>query len=248
MSATPPTQPPPTEFYVGYQRRAPRRLARFLHRLSFALVAGGLGLALFLTLHQQPAGAGSYDTAPARFEGLLTSDPYPTLWLGAAGYDLVAPGKRGLQGLVAPFDGHRVELHAALIRRGSQTMLEVAPESLRALAGAVQPPGDVNLGAVSVVGEIVDSKCFLGVMKPGRGKLHRDCAIRCISGGAPPALLVETTQGEALRLLLVDAAGRAVNDRVLAFVGEPVAIDGEAHRRGQRLFLWADPSTYHRLE
>ena len=28
--------------------------------------------------------------------------------------------------------------------------------------------------------------CFLGVMKPGRSKPHRACAVRCISGGIPP--------------------------------------------------------------
>ena len=43
---------------------------------------------------------------------------------------------------------------------------------------------------MDVKGEIVDPKCFFGVMKPGEGKPHKDCAIRCILGGIPPVLKV----------------------------------------------------------
>jgi hypothetical protein len=36
-----------------------------------------------------------------------------------------------------------------------------------------------NLGEFDLVGEIVDSKCYLGNMNPGNGKVRRDCAVRC---------------------------------------------------------------------
>ena len=32
----------------------------------------------------------------------------------------------------------------------------------------------VDFGEVTLAGEIVDSKCYLGVMNPGNGKVHRD--------------------------------------------------------------------------
>lgn len=35
--------------------------------------------------------------------------------------------------------------------------------------------------------EIIDPKCYFGVI-PGKGKIHRSCAIRCISDGIPPVL------------------------------------------------------------
>ena len=36
------------------------------------------------------------------------------------------------------------------------------------------------LGPVELTGEIADSKCWLGVMNPGEGTVHRDCARRCL--------------------------------------------------------------------
>ena len=97
------------------------------------------------------------------------------------------------------------------------------------------------------VGEIVDSKCFLGVMNPGQLAPHRACAIRCISGGAPPVLLVRQKDGSAICLLLVSADGKPVNKQVLDKVAEPVEITGEVERQGEMLVLRSDPLTYRRV-
>jgi hypothetical protein len=42
------------------------------------------------------------------------------------------------------------------------------------------------------VGELVDTKCWLGVMRPATGKVHRACAARCLAGGVPPGLWIES--------------------------------------------------------
>lgn len=55
-----------------------------------------------------------------------------------------------------------------------------------------------SLGEFTLQGEIVDSKCYLGVMRPGNTKTHRACAVRCIAGGVPPVLLVRDAQGDAM--------------------------------------------------
>jgi hypothetical protein len=94
----------------------------------------------------------------------------------------------------------------------------------------------------------VDSKCYLGVMKPGHLKPHRACAARCISGGVPPVLLVRDLEGSASYLLLADADGRAVNSRVQDLVAEPVRIRGEVRRFDDLLVLFADPDTYERVD
>jgi hypothetical protein len=57
----------------------------------------------------------------------------------------------------------------------------------------------------------VDTKCFLGVMHPATGKVHRVCAVRCLSGGAPPALLVRDEQGNSTALLLADSNDKPLN-------------------------------------
>ena len=47
-----------------------------------------------------------------------------------------------------------------------------------------------KFGETRLKGEIYDPKCAFGAMKPGFGKPHRSCAIRCISGGVPPILRI----------------------------------------------------------
>lgn len=94
-----------------------------------------------------------------------------------------------------------------------------------------------HVRANTVVGEIVDTKCYLGAMKPGRGKPHRDCAALCIRGGIPAALLVRTTTGERELLHLVDLAGRPLGRELLDRVGQPVEVTGQLRRMDDRLFL-----------
>ena len=93
----------------------------------------------------------------------------------------------------------------------------------RGKGGPSRPAGTRT--QISLSGEIVDSKCFLGVMRPATGKVHRACAIRCISGGVPPAFLVRTEEGaEAVMLLAGEYLKPFKFD--LDLVGVPVRIDG----------------------
>ena len=166
-------------------------------------------------------------------------------------YYLVAPWKFGLKPeALAPFDGQSVTLKGTLIYRGSQTMIEVVTDSIhfdKKNSAAPALPKTIPLGRQTLTGEIVDSKCFLGVMNPGQLTPHRACAIRCLSGGIPPVLLVRQKNGPAIYLLLVSADGQPVNQQVLDLVAEPVAITGEVERQGELLILRADPATYRRV-
>jgi hypothetical protein len=62
-------------------------------------------------------------------------------------------------------------------------------------------------------------------MKPGEGKVHRDCAIRCILGGIPPMMAVKNDRGEANYYILLGENGEPVNRAVQDFVGVPVEIN-----------------------
>lgn len=86
-------------------------------------------------------------------------------------------------------------------------------------------------------GEIVDTKCYLGAMKPGRGKPHRDCASLCIRGGIPASLLVRTESGERSLVHLLSLDGQPLGHEVLEWVGEPVEVWGTLRRHDDRLFL-----------
>ena len=129
-------------------------------------------------------------------------------------------------------------------------MIEVLPGSIQItnMGATTGLPQAMPLGKQTLVGEIVDSKCFLGVMNPGQLPPHRACAIRCISGGVPPVLLVRQKDGPAIYLLLVSAEGKPVNKQVLDKVAEPLKITGEVERQGELMILRADPATYRRVK
>jgi hypothetical protein len=173
---------------------------------------------------------------------------------GFSSYHLVKPFKFGLDvGTARRFDGQPVTLKGTLIYRGDQTMIEVVEGSIQPRSASTPQPfnpstSPVSLGRQTLVGEIVDSKCYLGVMNPGQLTTHRACAIRCISGGIPPVLLVRRTNGPALYFLLVSPDDKPVNQQVLDLVAEPVEITGEVQRLGAMLLLRADPASYRRLK
>ena len=191
------------------------------------------------------------------FEGIIVARPYPTLLVPRPGeigaedkysrYLLVAPGKHGADGLVGGFDGKAVRLRGQLVYRENGTMIEIEAGSITSLDTPTARQGPtLDLGSVTVTGEIVDSKCYLGVMNPGNGKVHRDCAVRCIGDGAPPAFVARDASGETQVLLLVGSDGRALNREVLSFVAEPLEIAGELVRSGSNLILKAEPSKFRR--
>jgi hypothetical protein len=150
---------------------------------------------------------------------------------------LVAPGKHGADSFVTTFEGKNVRLQGQLIYRDGQTMVEIDPKTIKMMESAPSGSETTDLGTATLTGEIVDSKCYLGVMNPGRGKVHRDCAARCLSGGIPPALLTST--GEIV--LLVNHDGKAfARDTLREFVDEVVVVRGELVRRGDIKMVQAE--------
>jgi hypothetical protein len=250
------------EFYVGWENKAAPGIGRAVRKAVMALLLLALLVPVVLAVSQRMIGASVFEWGNLKnFSGILRTTPYPHLLVprpGNAGgqprysaYYLVAVWKFGLPyDAIAPLDGQSVTLKGTLIYRGNQTMIETKPESIQAnekSAATAAMPQAVALGKQTLTGEIVDSKCFLGVMNPGQLAPHRACAIRCISGGVPPVLLVRQKDGPAIYLLLVSADGRPVNQQVLDVIAEPLEITGEVERQGELLILRADPATYHKL-
>ena len=246
-------------FYIGSRPRMGRRLARFVAPVAGLLVAGAALLGGALPVLHRPYAPARSDFRDVReFEGIRVAEPAPHLVVvrpgetggrGFSRYWLVGRGKSGPRVDLAALDNQHVVVRGSLIYRDGQTLLAVkgaqAVEHPTLDAGALAQ-GE-SLGRFTLRGEIVDSKCFLGTMRPGNTKVHRGCAVRCIAGGVPPVLLVREDNGDALYFLLVAADGSAVNDRVLDLVAEPVEIEGEVVRLGDAFVLKADPAGYRRL-
>jgi hypothetical protein len=251
------SEPGKDEFYVGYLPQAPAGLASWVRLRVVLLLALVAAVALVLVLSQRPFAVASFEFGTTRsFEGVLQEHPYPTLLVerpggGTSSFLLVAFGKRGAAESIAGIreqDGRRVRVDGTLVYRDDQTMIEVTTLLVLPPDAEMIPFVPLeDLGVHTFAGEIVDSKCFLGVMKPGNLKPHRACATRCISGGIPPVLLVRDGEGTASYLLLTDGDGFPVNDRVLHLVAEPIEVTGRLVRRGDQLVLQADPASFARL-
>jgi nitrite reductase/ring-hydroxylating ferredoxin subunit/DMSO/TMAO reductase YedYZ heme-binding membrane subunit len=241
------------ELYIGYLPAAPPATARFLGLVAPALLGAVAATAALVAALQGRFDPGVFEYGRTRtFEGTVGERPYPMLigareagtgGPGAAAALLVRPGKHGAAADVAGLDGRAASLEATMVVSPQGGMLELLPETLAAIdagVGAAPSTGE-ELGSVELTGEIVDSKCFLGVMKPGRGKPHRSCAARCISGGIPPQLLVEAVDGSRRLLLLATRDGAALPpDQLLDLVGEPVTARGQVERHAGILALLLD--------
>jgi hypothetical protein len=260
------------EFYIGYAPPMPPRIARVVKRAVLTILAGVPLAASLIAIGHVRIDGGTFEYGrPQTIAGVIAARPYPSIRLepsstadegsGSGRWALlVAPGKHGADGIAAPFDGQRVTLDATRIQRGGAVMFEVAPGAIAASSTSRQPAaGESPREGVPVTlrGEIVDSKCFLGVMAPGEGKTHKDCASLCLRGGIPPALVVRDREGRMALLLLVSESGGSLAGHAVAFrlAGEPIEVTGviedritpDAARPGGWRMLRTDPSTWRPL-
>ena len=128
-------------------------------------------------------------------------------------------------------NGKKITLQGTLTYGDGKTLLELTQEETSFLKIESQSSAQSPLktpSPISVQGEVIDPKCYFGVMKPGEGKVHKSCAIRCISGGIPPVLRHETgdKKNPYHYYLLVDQKGKNINNEILPFVAEQVSIAG----------------------
>lgn len=246
------------EPFIGWAP-APSVDRRFILGLAplAALGAGGGAFALARTMGDP--GAGEWRTGETRsVAGVLAAAPYPALYVADASSPsgvrtvlIVAEGKCTAALKLAGEAGRSVVASGHLIRRGARQMLEVPLALDRwiedAPAQAVRRPEPQSLGRARLGGQIMDSKCFFGVMRPGRGKSHKACASLCIRGGIPPSFWVRRKDGKEAVLLMTDAAGKAHGEAILPFVADPVEAEGELVRVGDLVEFRADASAYRRV-
>jgi hypothetical protein len=216
------------EFYIGYESGMPPRTRRATVTAAAAVAAMVLVVAATFVSVQHGLADSRFEYGQVRtFEGYLSLTPSPVLHVEVDGethpHWLVAPGKFGPAAVLGDTRPGWVALSGTLIERGSWHMIEMVPGSVRAAASASPPPAATAAVATPRVlqGEIVDSKCFLGVMNPGERTVHRDCATRCLAGGVPPMLAYRDDTGSHLALLL-----GASSDVMRQGVGNTVTLSG----------------------
>ena len=223
-------------FYVGYQPRASAAIRSWIRSTVILLSVATVAIASTLVVAQAPFSPAFFEWGVEKtLRGKLIEFPYPMLIADQGYFLLVGPGKHGVAELARGRDGAQVELKGSRI--GNNLAFEVA--SIQALTSASENPKPEirSLGRMTLTGEIVDTKCHYGVMNPGSGKVHRDCAVRCISGGVPPGFLVRDAKGEVRTLLLTGMVISSLFDNIAI----PVTLTGDLAAIGPQLIFKVDP-------
>jgi len=235
------------EFYVGYMPRAPRRTASFVKQIIVVVGLGTCLVAIILAWSQNKFSSSVFDYGiNSTVEGYYFEKPVPhiavPLGMTSAGKELfqnvllVGFGKAGAINVMRnlqnqkgkSLEGAKIELTGFMIYGNGKSLLQVTEEdnsNIVFLAGVTPPAQSIDsIGVTTLEGEIVDPKCYFGVMKPGEGKAHRSCAIRCIAGGIPPVFHANDRDDH---FLIVNEKWQAVNEEVLGLIGDQILITGK---------------------
>jgi hypothetical protein len=243
-------------FIVGYLS-VPGPLAWFLTIVTVIMAGLGIGAGLTIVLGQQDHGTGrfAFDQGYQDLSGVIQMHPYPVLRVPAKDGQparaivLSGQGKRGEMRRAKMFDGRKVDVGGVYITRDGLNLLQVggrvrmrptlAPENLVGF----KPTPDVSIGRHTLKGEIVDSKCYLGAMRPGRGKVHMACAGLCVMGGIAPMFVVYRAEGPPDVLLLAAPDGGPIHESMLDWISLYVSLEGEVLRRDDQLVFKINPDS-----
>lgn len=228
------------EFYVGWMEKAPSSIAQFVKKYLLFLLLVVVTLSVLLAMNQKKFSKANFEFGKTTVvKGIYASSPVPHLLVPDQNDYVVVPlvgyGKHGAEGVMRELEvekknslnGKQISLEGTLLYGDGKILMQVdkndnplvsVSNSSNKLHAIETDKGEVNL-----TGEIIDPKCYFGVMKPGEGKVHKDCAIRCILGGIPPVLKITNDKGDNSYVLLT---GENINERVKDFVATPSRVSG----------------------
>ncbi|MEL6257469.1 MAG: hypothetical protein AAFQ67_00235 [Pseudomonadota bacterium] len=248
------------DFFVGYLPKPPKADRRFFLGAGLFGLAGAGGLGFKLAQEQQSAGPGSWNqgAVTSDYTGIVTTDPFPMLRTrdidGTPRTALLScMTKCSVRPRLDAYRGQPVTIKGSLISRNNHAMIAVVdgPEWIADAPGAdvsgLSFAPRASLGALDLKGEILDTKCWFGAMRPGTGKPHKACASLCIRAGLPPAFYVKDAARQSKLLVLVDEASQPHGPELLPFIADPVSLKGTAVAYANLLLLEAPISSIERL-
>jgi hypothetical protein len=251
------------EFYIGWMPAAPNGYAKHVLKVVFILAALVITAGIMLALQQKKFSTSSFEFGQlTEVKGIYQQFPVPSIKVmtqqdvfGHSSYltiPLVGYGKFGAEGTITELekeknirlDKKEVIFKGTLLYSDGKTLLQVDRND-NPLLNVTTPNSAIQadikeLGTVHLTGEVLDPKCYFGVMKPGSGKPHRDCAIRCIAGGMSPVFYVRNEKGEANYYLILDKNGKKMNDELKDYIADPVSIEARAVQYDDWIVLYVD--------
>lgn len=240
------------EFYIGWMPAAPKTIVHHVKKIIIAATIVVAVSGIVLAISQKPFSSANFEFGKlTEIKGIYFNEPVPCL-KAVNGNDLfgnpsfitiplIGFGKSGASGIISNMErtghyslnGKELTMKGTLLYNDGKLLMQIDANDTfithtGTMAGSNLIPNAIEMGEETLHGEIVDPKCFFGVMKPGQGKPHKDCAIRCILGGIPPVLKITDEKGNENYCLLVTEQGKPINEVVKNFVAEPVTIRARA--------------------
>jgi len=237
------------DFYVGWQKGMSKRNSSFLKKFLIPIFICIPFFVFAIVYFQNPFNKFKFNFGNiTTITGTYYNTPIPMIIADqgslpdSLSHDvvLVGYGKFGAKGIIDAIEekqgalhGKKIELSGTLIYGDGKTCMELTEKeaSLKKVvtSPSSEPPSSLTKEDISLSGEILDPKCYFGAMKPAEGKIHKSCAIRCISGGIPPILRRKSNKSNQYYILL-DENGHAINKQVLPFVAEQVSVTGKTNK------------------
>lgn len=249
------------EFYIGWMPNAPKSFVKYLHRVIIILLFIGIMTGIILSLQQKQFSTAVFEFGTlTEIKGIYQKFPVPSIRVevGSSTYltiPLVGYGKFGVEGLISQLekdkqtslDKKQVTLRGTMLYSDGKTLLQIDGNDQPLLS--VENTNDsflavsvTELGIHELNGEILDPKCYFGVMKPGHGKPHRDCAVRCIEGGISPVFHAGNDY-----YLILDENGNKLNHHLKDYVGEPVSLKARVVRYNDWIVLYTFNNSIRRM-
>ena len=253
-----------SEFYIGWMAKAPASFAKHVKKVLLILLPAVLIIGYLLSTTQKKFSTANFEFGKiTEVKGIYFNSPVPMLKVFdknklSITLPLVGYGKHGAETAIMELEkekglslnGKEVTLKGTLIYTDGKTLLQIDKNDNPIVNIGAESSIQLeqkDLGIQTIRGEIIDPKCYFGVMKPGEGKVHRDCAIRCILGGIPPVLHVQNEKGESNYYIIVGANGEKMNEAVQDFVAEPVSMEARVVQQDDWIILYTGKESIKRI-
>ena len=252
------------EFFVPYiEGSLGKRTQMTLKIFGIIIIVAIIFVALAFSLSQKEFKNSTFElSTETKLIGIYHESPYPMLRVKLSENEfknilLLGFGKSGVNPYLdhlrsenKSLEGMTLSIEGNLIYYNGKTLIQITDnekvqikEKRKSLT-----PQTTAIGQYVLSGEIVDPKCYFGVMKPGKGKIHRSCAVLCISGGIPPVFVSDQEIKGSKYLLLTDMNGYPVNNEILEYIGKSIEIKGIIEQNEDWLLFKIDPKTIKELE
>ena len=227
------------EFFIGWASDVPSSLSQFLKKavISISFVAVLIAIALPNLSEELKDSEFTFGDIQ-EYEGILHLQPTPRITIGDEDHLLIDFGKFSALKSIRKYeqmnnvqlDNSHVKIKGTALSYNGRNLLELSNQ-VESIIEHEDASSNVShektaLGQISLKGEILDAKCFFGVMNPGDGPVHKFCAALCIEGGIPAVIYDESNEEY---YIVKGENGIDINQQLVPLAGEIVKLSGESY-------------------